>query len=121
MGLTTSPRVFTKILKPVFASLRANGHLSLALGLTIHPIRSVLLPCKQIVFLGFILCSVTMTVQLTHERLSEFINLGQSILSKKSVTIRLFAKLIGKMVVAEPGVEAAPLFYKPLERLKTKI
>ena len=28
MGLTTAPRVFTKVLKPVFASLRASGHIS---------------------------------------------------------------------------------------------
>lgn len=30
MGLTHSPRVFTKILKPVFAKLRADGHVSAA-------------------------------------------------------------------------------------------
>jgi hypothetical protein len=33
---------------------------------------------------------------------------------------RLFAKLRGKMVAAEPGVETAPLFYKPLEKVKDK-
>ena len=27
-GLTSSPRIFTKILKPVFAHLRAHGHIS---------------------------------------------------------------------------------------------
>ena len=30
MGLTTSPRVFTKIMKPVFANLRAGGFISSA-------------------------------------------------------------------------------------------
>ena len=30
MGLTTSPRVFTKIMKPVFAHLRARGFISSA-------------------------------------------------------------------------------------------
>ena len=30
MGLTTSPRVFTKIMKPVFAHLRARGLISSA-------------------------------------------------------------------------------------------
>lgn len=30
MGLTHSPRVFTKILKPVFAHLRTQGHISSA-------------------------------------------------------------------------------------------
>ncbi|XP_053374034.1 uncharacterized protein LOC128546760 [Mercenaria mercenaria] len=148
MGLTTSPRVFTKVMKPVFASLRAKGHISSAyiddsclqgstftecqtnvsdtvelmdsLGLTVHPTKSVLIPCKQITFLGFILCSETMSIRLTSDRQEELISLSYSVLSKKSVTIRLFAKLKGKMVAAEPGVEAAPLFYKPLEKIKDK-
>ena len=37
---------------------------------------------------------------------------------KMHITIRKFAILIGKMVAAEPGVEHAPLFYKPLEKVK---
>ena len=74
MGLTTAPRVFTKILKPVFATLRKKGLLSTVyiddscllgasfrkweeniwstmklldnLGLTIHPTKSVLVPTQ---------------------------------------------------------------------------
>lgn len=148
MGLTTSPRVFTKIMKPVFANLRALGHVSTAyiddsclqgnsfysclnnikdtiqlmdsLGLTIHPDKSVLIPSQQIVFLGFILCSVTMTIRLTPEKVMETVTLCHSILEKKRVTIREFAQLLGKLVAAEPGVECAPLFYKPLEKVKDK-
>ena len=91
MGLTHSPRVFTKIMKPVFASLRAKGHISSAyiddsclqgssyreclsnisdtvnlmdsLELTVQPEKSVFVPKQQIIFLGFLLCSVTMTVR----------------------------------------------------------
>ena len=83
MGLTHSPRVFTKILKPVFAKLRAKGHISSAyiddsclqgatyqlckknitdtvklmdsLGLTVQPEKSVFKPTQQIIFLGFLL------------------------------------------------------------------
>lgn len=96
MGLTHSPRVFTKILKPVFAHLRARGHISSAyiddsclqgstnnrclhnihdtiqlmdsLGLTVQLGKSVIQPTQQIVFLGFLLCSVTMFVRLPPER-----------------------------------------------------
>ena len=148
MGLTTSPRVFTKVMKPVFSSLRGKGHISSAyiddsclqastfaecqenvsetvklmdsLGLTVHSLKSVLIPCKQITFLGFILCSETMSVRLTPERQEELISLCCLVLSKRFFTIRLLAKLIGKMVAAEPGVETAPLFYKPLEKVKDK-
>jgi hypothetical protein len=140
MGLTTSPRVFTKLLKPVFAKLRAQGHISSAfiddsclqgqsyskcleninetvklmdsLGFTVHPTKSVLKPTQVIVFLGFILCSKTMTVRLTHDRCTDIIQLCKSILSIKRCTISYFSKLIGKFVAAEPGVEYAPLYYK---------
>lgn len=132
MGLTTSPRVFTKIMKPVFATLRAKGFISTAyiddsclqgstydqcknnvletvtlidsLGLTVHPSKSVFTPSKQIQFLGFILCSETMSIKLTPERIKELKSLCEEFLKKSRVTIRQFAKLIGKMVAAEPGV-----------------
>ena len=146
MGLTHSPRVFTKILKPVFAHLRAKGHISSAyiddsclqgstydrclknihdtiqlmdsLGLTVQLNKSVLKPTQQITFLGFLLCSVTMTIRLPPERCKAIIDLCLEILNEKRVTIRKFAKLIGKLVATEPGIEYAPLYYKPLEKLK---
>ena len=96
MGLTHSPRVFTKILKPVFARLRAKGHISSAyiddsclqgsthekclenihdtirlmdsLGLTVQLKKSTIQPTQQIVFLGFLLCSITMSIRLPPER-----------------------------------------------------
>ena len=96
MGLATASRVFTKVLKPVFASLREKGYISTSyiddsclqgqtyaeceenvwetfrlmdnLGLTINPEKSVLIPSKQIVFVGFILCSETMTVRPTKKK-----------------------------------------------------
>ena len=146
MGLTHSPRVFTKILKPVFAQLRAMGHISSAyiddsclqgssyekclqnihdtiqlmdsLGLTVQLGKSVLQPTQQIVFLGFLLCSVTMSVRLPVERCRDIIDLCHEVLDQKRITIRKFAKLIGKLVAAEPGIEYAPLYYKPLEKIK---
>jgi hypothetical protein len=146
MGLATSPRVFTKILKPVFAHLRSKGYVSTAyiddsclqgstyqecqnninatvalmdsLGLTVNLTKSMLVPCQQIVFLGFILCSVTMSITLTPERCKDIIDLCKRLLKEKRVTIRQFSQLIGKLVAAEPGVEYAPLFYKPLEKVK---
>lgn len=58
-----------------------------------------------------------MTVSLTKERKDELTKLCMDMLQNKKVTIRKFAKLIGKMVAAEPGVQYAPLFYKPLEKV----
>ncbi|MES9881024.1 MAG: reverse transcriptase domain-containing protein [Sedimenticola sp.] len=146
MGLATAPRVFTKVLKPVFSTLRSRGHVSTAyvddsclqgatfqecevnirdtvelmddLGLTVHPEKSQLIPCKQIVFLGFLLCSETMTVRLTNERILDLKGKCVQILRTKRITIREFSALIGKMVAAEPGVAYATLHFKPLEKVK---
>ena len=146
MGLSSSPRIFTKVLKPVFASLRGLGHVSSAyiddsclqgltylscwenirqtvslmddLGFTIHPTKSVLTPCQQIVFLGFILCSTSMTVRLAPVRYQEIVKLCQDLLVTKRLTIRAFSKVIGKLVAAEPGVQYAVLYTKPLEKIK---
>ena len=146
MGLTHSPRIFTKVLKPIFARLRSRGHVSSAyiddsclqgssyhlcqqnieetvqlmdsLGLTVQPHKSVFAPMQQIIFLGFLLCSVTMTVRLPPERRQEIIKLCSNILLRRRITIRNFSKLIGKLVATQQGVEYAPLFYKPLEKIK---
>ena len=95
-GLTPCPRQFTKLLKPVFSSLRKLGHISVVyiddtwltsedynscvnniaetitlldrLGFVIHPKKSILIPTQEITFLGFIFNSANMTVKLTPER-----------------------------------------------------
>ena len=59
-----------------------------------------------------------MSVRLTTERMEELLQLCEHMLKQKMHIIRKFAILIGKMVAAEPGVEHAPLFYKPLEKIK---
>lgn len=59
-----------------------------------------------------------MTVRLPPERCKEIIELCQKLLKEKRITIRKFAKMIGKLVAAEPGIEYVPLYYKPLEKLK---
>lgn len=146
MGLATAPRVFTKILKPVFATLRKQGFLSTiyiddscllgtsfdqctenvwstvklldSLGLTVNPKKSVLIPTQQITFVGFVLCSRTMTIKLTTERIINIKNLCAEIKIKKFITIRKFSRLVGMLVASEPGVLYAPLYYKPLEKIK---
>ncbi|WAR04948.1 POL5-like protein [Mya arenaria] len=149
MGLTSAPRVFTKIMKPVFGTLRKQGHISTAyiddscclqgdtyvkcesnifdtielmdsLGLTVNPSKSSLIPSRQITFVGFILCSETMTVRLTTDKMIEIKTLCIQMVNSKFVTIRKFAKLIGMMVASEPGIQHAMLYYKPLEKIKMK-
>ena len=91
-GYKESPRIFTKLLKPILGFLRSQGHNLVAyiddtflqgdtkeecsdnvketgklldeLGYTIHPVKSVFEPRQQITFLGFVLDSRTMTVSV---------------------------------------------------------
>ena len=99
-GLALAPRKFTKLLKPVFATLREKGHLSTAflgdspvsgnrnvmcqngrdivkllqsLGFIVHPGKLVLEPTRLIQYLGFITDSQSMTVMLTPEKQADII------------------------------------------------
>ena len=148
MGFAKSPMIFTKLMKPVFSYLRSQGHVSSIyiddaclqgqtysacehninetvklldkLGFTISISKSVLIPSKSIVFLGFILCSETMTIRLTKEKCDNILELCSRILKCRRITIQQFSQIIGKLVAASPGVTHAPLYIKPLERSKER-
>ena len=145
-GYRDSPRIFTKILKPILSHLRSLGfeivmyiddslllgdneeecHLAVSnacrlldsLGFTIHPIKSVFKPTQTIEFLGFVLNSVSMTVTLTEHKMEKIKNVCCDLMEKSKVSIQFLAEVIGKLVATQPGVWIAPLFYKRLETLK---
>ena len=125
-GLASAPRIFTKLLKPIFAHLRLQGHtlvgyiddtylqadtynclanikatvnLFTKCGFIIHQEKSVLKPSKQINFLGFVIDSTIMTVTMTNEKNSKMKKTFQAILLKKKIT----------------GAEFGPLHYRTLE------
>ena len=142
-GLATASRIFSKVMKPVFATLRKMGHSNVAyiddsllqsdtfdlclinisdtvklidsLGLTTHPEKSIVIPTQCIEFLGFLLNSIDMTVRLAPRKVVKLKEQAHKIMKSKTISIREFAKLIGIMVAAEPGVKYAPLYYKTLE------
>ena len=111
-GYSDAMRIFTKILKPPFAALRQSGHLScvyvddsylqggtyseclqnvhdtiallLSLGYPIHPNKSVLKPTQVIIFLGFVINFIEMTITLTtekKEKLKSCVNICYKIIS----------------------------------------
>ena len=107
MGLSSSPRIFTKLSKPFFSALRSQfGHtclgyiddslylgesyleceeastlhavqLFISLGFKIHPEKSIVVPTQVLDFLGFTLNSVLMTVFLTDKKADEILQLCQ--------------------------------------------
>jgi hypothetical protein len=147
-GLCNCPRFFTKLLKPVYATLRAKGHLSTAfiddcylqgqsfndcksnvndtvklfqsLGFVVHEDKSVLTPCQKLKYLGFWLNSKDMTVTLSNDKTEKLKAACHSIRSKSKCTIRELAQVIGQIVAAFPAVLWGPLYFRELERVKSQ-
>ena len=147
-GLTTGPRKFTKLLKPPLASLRRKGHILCAyiddllnigesyrdclsniidtvllfdkLGFVIHPKKSHLTPTKTIVFLGFIIDSVSMTVSLTEEKREKILKNCKLLLQQDKPQIRTVARVIGMLTASFPAVKHGPLHFRALESCKAK-
>ena len=145
-GLALAPRKFTKLLKPVFAKLRALGYLStsfiddslqlsdskkealdnvlatvelmIALGFVVHPEKSVFNPTQRITYLGMIIDSTDMSVTLTHEKIQSILQACKHLLEAKFITIRDLAKAIGKMIASFPAVKYGPLHFRHLEENK---
>ena len=136
-GLSSAPRIFTKLLKPVFKVLREKGLLSSAYiddlylqGDTFHECHenalntvqllrdlgtSCLHPSQQLQYLGFVLNSVSMTVRLSHARVERVVQACDKLLSNSHPTILHLAEVIWLMVSSFPAVEHGPLYYCSLD------
>ncbi|XP_071951900.1 uncharacterized protein [Antedon mediterranea] len=147
-GLTSGPRIFTKILKVPMSIIRSIGHEIVAyiddtlviaetqstakqavsdtvrmlqqLGFVIHPTKSVLIPTHKIEFLGFVIDSSLMTITLTQRKIEQITEFSKQIMTSKRITIRQLACYIGKVVASFPGAEYGKLHYRELEREKIK-
>lgn len=130
-GLASAPRIFAKALNPVYATLRSMGHVSSAYiddsylqgdtydecrknvhdtatlftGFCVHPDKSVFDPSQRLVFLGFILDSVNMTVEPTDEKKEKIISVCTVTANTRSTTIQQVTELIGVLVSNFPGVQ----------------
>ena len=144
-GFRDSPRIFTKIMKPVLAHLPAKGivcslyiddfyiqgssyeeceknvrytsYVIESLGFAISD-KSILTPSQIIYHLGFVLNSVDMTVSLSHKKKEDIINLISNI--QPFITVRFLARIIGILVASFPAVQYGLLFYRNLECQKIK-
>ena len=147
-GLALAPRKFTKLLKPVYSSLRKKGHISSPyiddsilmgdtfndcalnvvdtvkvldnLNFVTHPEKSVLLPTQVIVFLGFLLNSITMTVSLTPEKAEKLKLAVTRLLSCGMPLIGEVAQIIGLIISTFPGVMYGPLYFRITEGEKAQ-
>jgi len=138
-GLSSAPRVFTKLLKPVPARLRHQGmrlimylddmlvmaqsreelenHLSQItsllelLGFVVNREKSQLVPAQICHYLGFIIDSKEMKIRLSEEKVTQISTACRKIREKRYTSVRELARLIGKMTATLPAVFPAPLWY----------
>ena len=147
-GLTSAPRIFTRLLKPVLAHLRSLGilvscyiddciflassgeelihnvkyalQLFDALGLTIHVSKSMLVPSHEVTFLGLVLNSVEMSVTLPERKRVAIREKGLLLLRKAVSPLRELASFIGLAVASDLAVPLCPLHYKYLEIFRNR-
>ena len=141
-GYKDSPRIFTRILKPVIGHLRQKGflssiyiddlylqgdtfeecqknvqvskHLLCRLGFDISD-KSSMIPSQKLVHLGFILNSVKMTVSLDDKKKNKIKMRGNELLKCKKTSVRILAKFIGIVVSCLPAVRYGALYYREME------
>lgn len=132
-SLACVPRLFTKLLKPAYSTLRKQGFQSVgyiddscattklfdSLGRYVNPDKSILEPSQVLEFLGFVLNSVTMTVTLSNAKAENIKQVCKDLLNRTHPTIMEVAVVIGRLVPGCPGVAMGPLFYRQLENEKT--
>ena len=138
-GLTSSPRIFTKNLKPVISFLRNSGikithylddilicadssekclsHLNkslsllTSLGFVINYKKSILVPSQRILHLGYLWDSVTMTKSLPADKLAKIKKMVKKC-SSNPCSIRTHAALLGLLVSSSNGFKFAALHYR---------
>lgn len=133
-GLTSSPRIFTKALKPVFAHLR--GHIGIywrhwwiifekyidgspvihiSLGFQVHPKKSMVVPTHKIEYLGFVLSSVDMTVKLTDKKVHATVKRCREFFAWKQGTSHTRSSVPYRTLISTfPGVQFGPLHFRAL-------
>lgn len=145
-GLASGPRVYTKITKPVYATLRKLGititgyiddslivsdspeeaqfsgdktvELFQELGFIINWNKTMLSPNTRVEYLGFVIDSVTMTVTLPERKRDTLIAECSKLLAARPQSIRSVATVIGLMVAALSAVDYGALHYRSLESEK---
>lgn len=148
-GLAVCPRIFTKLLKPIYAGLseqgvisfpyiddsfviaKTEGECSMALellcneltqaGFCLNTNKSKLKPSQKVKFLGFYLDTISMEVSLTEEKVNKFREFAQFIIPRcKKIKIRMIAAIIGIMTAYSQGLKYARAHIKSLELNKNR-
>ena len=146
-GISPGPRYYTKLMKPVYARLRSDGHVSTgfiddsllggstyekclenihatsnlmtSLGFLLNLDKSVLIPTQVITYLGHVIDSHRMIVYLSTEKKKKIENECRKLFLCKMATIRTVAHVTGLIVSCLFSVELGKLHYRELEKGKS--
>ena len=148
-GLSTAPRVFTKVMKVIFSHIRKFGiksffyiddlliqeqtyekclentnflrQLLMSLGFKENKEKSVFIPTQRIVFLGYIIDSVEFKVYLPQEKVEKILKVSLEILKKEKISVREVSALIGLYSSSRCAILLAPLFLRELDHEKCDV
>ena len=143
-GLSSAPRIFTKLLRPVAAYLRQRGirliiylddillmasseseaaeavaqtsSLLEALGFIVNSSKSVIVPVQEIEFLGFTVNSLSLSLAVPQSKLSSITELCLSNMARQSISIRDLMSIVGTLNWAVPAVSFARAHLIHLQR-----
>ena len=143
-GLTSAPRVFTKVLKPVIASMRQRGircliyiddliivasskmecneqavfavQLLTDLGFNVNMEKSNLMPKTRVEFLGFVLDSIRMELFLPEKKKENILQRIRNLLMSRQILVRQVSSMVGLMQSAKWAVMPAVIYYRFLQR-----
>ena len=86
------------------------------LGFIIHPEKSMTQPTQRVEFLGMVVDSTSMELQVSSSKIKKIRAEAKSILQSSNMSAREITRLIGKMTAVTQAIPPAPLFYRNLQR-----
>lgn len=141
-GMTSSPRIFSKVLRPCISHLRSQGikissylddificansadllndHISTTLKLLIslgyHPNyeKSNLTPSRSLPHLGFIWNSIHMTLAVPEEKIIKTRDFAKKMLTE-NITVRNLSSFLGLIISLQTAFKWAPLYYRNIQ------
>ena len=144
-GMTSSPRIFSKVLKPVITHLRSLGvritsylddificcssydtlkvHINITLNLLIslgffpNYEKSSLIPSQSIIHLGFKFDTSNMTISVPEEKIIKIRSFANKLLSQPT-SLRLLTSFIGLSVSLNNAFSLSPCYYRNLQFLQ---
>lgn len=147
-GMTSSPRIFSKVLRVPIVYLRSLGfkisfylddifiaansysllqsqlsstlNLLISLGFTPNYEKSNLIPSRTLTHLGFVLNSSSMMISIPNDKITKTKKFADTLLSSATISLRSLSSFIGLVNSFSPAFSLAPLHFRGLQFLLGK-